>query len=209
MSYLFSFSRYQTKCVIKFLFRQLIIRFYIKSRQGQYSSKAHTKINGIVIEQYTIFLTTVQYFYLTSYAKIISLLFFFSIFMTFYIGFTRAKKKNLKLISNNDIQNRIIEFKAKNKIIKMNRNHSNTDKKAQRVLKYREIEVKEVDNVLTGNKAVRLVPSKHLVVSNCLKSSGRYLQRNNFLSFMMYKTFSFSLVLKTSRIHFKNMLRTS
>ena len=50
--------------------------------------------------------------------------------MTFYIGFTRAKKKNLKLISNNDIQNRIIEFKAKNKIIKMNRNHSNTDKKA-------------------------------------------------------------------------------
>ena len=25
MSYLFSFSRYQTKCVIKFLFRQLMI----------------------------------------------------------------------------------------------------------------------------------------------------------------------------------------
>ena len=50
--------------------------------------------------------------------------------MTFYIGFTRAKKKNVKLISNNDIQNRIIEFKAKNKIIKMNRNQSNTDKKA-------------------------------------------------------------------------------
>ena len=50
--------------------------------------------------------------------------------MTFYIGFTRAKKKNVKLISNNDIQNRITEFKAKNKIIKMNRNQSNTDKKA-------------------------------------------------------------------------------
>ena len=91
----------------------------------------------------------------------------------------------------------------------MNRSHSNADKKAWRVLKCREIESKEVDNILTGNKEVRLVPSKHLVVSNCLKTSGRYLQRNNFLSLKTCRAFSFSFVLKTSWRHFKNMLRTS
>ena len=39
MSYLFSFSRYQTKCVIKFLFRQLMtsqtLIIYRNGRQGE------------------------------------------------------------------------------------------------------------------------------------------------------------------------------
>ena len=39
------------------------------------------------------------------------LVFFFVVFITFYIGFTRAEKKYGKLIGN-DIYNRIIESKA-------------------------------------------------------------------------------------------------
>ena len=40
MPYLFSFSRYQTKCVVKFLFRQLIksesLRFILDQALGQW-----------------------------------------------------------------------------------------------------------------------------------------------------------------------------
>ena len=38
------------------------------------------------------------------------------------------EKKYVKVIDD-DIYNRIIEFKAKNEIIKMNRNYSNVDRK--------------------------------------------------------------------------------
>ena len=53
----------------------------------------------------------------------------FLIFVTtFCIGFSRTEKKYVKVIDD-DIYNRIRNFKAKNKIIKMNRNDYNADKK--------------------------------------------------------------------------------
>ena len=81
-------------------------------------------------DQKTIFLDTTifQATDLTSYAKMISLWGFFVFVRTFCIGFTRAKKYYVKVIVD-DIYNRIIEFKAKDEIIKMNRNYSNVDKR--------------------------------------------------------------------------------
>ena len=45
---------------------------------------------------------------------------------TFCIGFTQMKKKYVKVIDD-DINDRVIEYKAKNEIIKMNRNYSNVE----------------------------------------------------------------------------------
>ena len=54
---------------------------------------------------------------------------FFFVFVTiFCIGFTLAEKLKIKVIDG-DIWNRKIEFKAKNEIIKMNRNYSNVKKR--------------------------------------------------------------------------------
>ena len=53
---------------------------------------------------------------------------FFVFVTTFCTGFTRTEKYQVKVIDD-DIYNRIIEFKAKNEIIKMNRNYSNVDKR--------------------------------------------------------------------------------
>ena len=51
------------------------------------------------------------------------------VFVTiFCIGFTLAEKLKIKVIDG-DIWNRTIEFKAKNEIIKMNRNYSNVKKR--------------------------------------------------------------------------------
>ena len=71
----------------------------------------------------TIFLATD----LPSYTKMISLWVFF-VFVTTYIGFTQREKNFVKVIDD-DISHRIIEFKAKNEIVKMSRNYSNIDKK--------------------------------------------------------------------------------
>ena len=79
-----------------------------------------------------------------------------SIFATFCIGFTQTEKKYVKVIDD-DIYDRIIEYKAKTEKIKMNRNYSNVDKKIWRVLKCKDIEAKDVDNFMTGNREVRLV----------------------------------------------------
>ena len=46
----------------------------------------------------------------------------------FCVGFSRTEKKYVKLIDD-DIYNRIRKVKAKNEIIKMNRNYYNADKK--------------------------------------------------------------------------------
>ena len=54
---------------------------------------------------------------LTSYAKMIWLLVFFVFVITFCIGFTRPEKKYVKMIDD-DVYNRIIEFKAEKKIKK-------------------------------------------------------------------------------------------
>ena len=64
---------------------------------------------------------------LTSSAKMISLWDFFVFVTKFCISFTQTKKKYVNVID--DICNRMIEFKAKNEIIKMNRNYSNVDEK--------------------------------------------------------------------------------
>ena len=53
---------------------------------------------------------------------------FFVFVTTFYIGFTRTEKYKVKVIDD-DTYNRIIEFKAKTEIIKMNRNYGNVDKR--------------------------------------------------------------------------------
>ena len=45
---------------------------------------------------------------------------------TFCIGFMQMKKKYVKVIDD-DIYDRVIEYKAKNEIIKMNRNYSNVE----------------------------------------------------------------------------------
>ena len=63
---------------------------------------------------------------------------FFRFFITFCIGFTRTDKKYVKVI-HNDICNRKIEFKAKIKLTKRNRNYKKVDKKILRVLNFKEI----------------------------------------------------------------------
>ena len=54
------------------------------------------------------------------------------------MGFTRTDKKYVKVI-HDDICNRKIEFKAKIKLTKRNRNYKNVDKKILRVLNFKEI----------------------------------------------------------------------
>ena len=75
---------------------------------------------------------------------------------TFCIGFTQMKKKYVKVIDD-DIYDRVIEYKAKNEIIKMNRNYSNVEIKICWVLKCKDTEAKEVDNFYDCNKEFRLV----------------------------------------------------
>ena len=58
----------------------------------------------------------------------ISLWFFFVFVTIFCIGFTLAEKLKIKVIDG-DIWNRKIEFKAKNEIIKMNRNESKFERR--------------------------------------------------------------------------------
>ena len=54
---------------------------------------------------------------------------FFSFFMiTFCTGFTRMEKKYVKMI-HDDICNKKIEFQAKSKIMKMNKNYKKVDTK--------------------------------------------------------------------------------
>ena len=52
----------------------------------------------------------------------------------------------------------------------MNRNYSDVDKKIERILKCKEIEVKEVGNVMTGNREVRLISwgAPHVLLYNCI-----------------------------------------
>ena len=50
------------------------------------------------------------------------------IFDTFCIGFTQTEKKYVKVIDD-DIYDMIVEYKADNKIMKINKNYSNVDKK--------------------------------------------------------------------------------
>ena len=57
----------------------------------------------------------------------ISLWDFFVFVTKFCISFAQTKKKYVNVID--DIYNRMIEFKAKNEIIKTNRNYSNVDEK--------------------------------------------------------------------------------
>ena len=57
-----------------------------------------------------------------------SLWVFFVFVTTFCIGFTQTEEKYGKIIDD-DIYNRIIEIKAQNEIIVINRNYSNVDKK--------------------------------------------------------------------------------
>ena len=76
----------------------------------------------------------------------ISLWVLFVFVTTFCIGFTQTEKKYVMVIDD-DIYDRIIEFKTKSEKIKINRNYSNVDKKIWRVLKCKDIEAKEVNNV--------------------------------------------------------------
>ena len=50
------------------------------------------------------------------------------IFDTFCTGFTQTEKKYVKVIDD-DIYDMTVEYKAENKIMKINRNYSNVDKK--------------------------------------------------------------------------------
>ena len=77
----------------------------------------------------TMFLATA----LTSYTKMISL--WVLSLLQHFLGFRRTEKKCFKVIDDDPIYNRIVEFKAKNEIITMNRNYSNVNKKIWR-LKY-------------------------------------------------------------------------
>ena len=86
----------------------------------------------------------------------ISLWVYFIFAATFCIGFTQTEKKYVKVIDD-DIYDRIIKYKAKNEITKMSRNYSNVDKNIWRVLKWKDIEAKEVGNVMTGIREVRLL----------------------------------------------------
>ena len=86
----------------------------------------------------------------------ISLWVYFIFAATFCIGFTQTEKKYVNVIDD-DIYDRIIKYKAKNEITKMSRNYSNVDKNIWRVLKCKDIEAKEVDNVMTGIREVRLL----------------------------------------------------
>ena len=64
---------------------------------------------------------------------------FFRFFIiTYCISFTQTEKKYVKVIDY-DICNRKIEFKAKSKIMKRNRNYNKVGKKIWRVLKCKEI----------------------------------------------------------------------
>ena len=85
------------------------------------------KVRKIYFLDTTIFLATD----LTSYARMISLWTFFRFVIAFCIGFTRTEKSINKGDNwiDDDIYNRIIKFKAKNEIIKMNRNYSNVEKR--------------------------------------------------------------------------------
>ena len=51
------------------------------------------------------------------------------IFAVFCIGFTQTEKKYVKVIDD-DIYDMIVEYKAENKTMKINRNYSNVDKKS-------------------------------------------------------------------------------
>ena len=66
--------------------------------------------------------------------------FFFIFFRTFCIGFTRIDKKYVK-VTDDDVFNGQIEFKAKSEIMKSVRNYKKADKKRLRVLKCEEIVV--------------------------------------------------------------------
>ena len=68
-----------------------------------------------------IFLATA----LTSYGKMISPWIFFRFFFFFWFY---AKEETVKLIDD-DICKRVIEFKTKNEIIKINRDYNNIDKR--------------------------------------------------------------------------------
>ena len=70
----------------------------------------------------------------TSNLKMISLQEAFVINAVIFIGFTRTEKKYVKVIDD-DIYSKIAEFKMKHKIMKMNRNYDNVDKKIRGVLK--------------------------------------------------------------------------
>ena len=61
----------------------------------------------------------------------ISLLLFY-VFVTFCIGFKLTEERCIKAIDD-DFYSRIIQFKVKNEIIKVNRNYGNVDKKIWRV----------------------------------------------------------------------------
>ena len=64
---------------------------------------------------------------------------FFSFFIvTICVGFTRRWKKCVK-VTDDDICNKKIEYKAKSKIMKRNWNYKNVDKKLWRLLKSKEI----------------------------------------------------------------------
>ena len=54
-------------------------------------------------------------------------------------------------VINDDIYNRIIEFKAKNDIIKMNKNYSNVNKKIWRVECVNEHHAYDKNNATYGN----------------------------------------------------------
>ena len=58
--------------------------------------------------------------------------------LTFCIGFTRTKKKYVKVIDD-DICNRKIEFKAKSEIMKRSKNYKEVEKIIWRILKCKEI----------------------------------------------------------------------
>ena len=60
------------------------------------------------------------------------------IVITFCIGFPRTEKKYVK-VTDNDICNRKIEFKAKSEKMKRNKNYKKVNKKVWRVLKCKEI----------------------------------------------------------------------
>lgn len=56
-----------------------------------------------------------------------------------------------------DIYNGIIELKAKNEVKQLSRNYRDVGKKVWRVLKRKEIEEKQVGNVMTGSKIITVI----------------------------------------------------
>ena len=73
--------------------------------------------------------------------NIFSLGIFSFLIITFCIGFTRTEKKYVK-VTDDGICNRKMEFKAKRKLMKMNKNYKKVDEKISRVWKYKEIVTK-------------------------------------------------------------------